>query len=252
MPAHSYISPISLLNIPPPTVEQTMECPICADSMEGHNRHSLAPCQHQFHAGCIIQWFRDGNSSCPLCRQHHFVFREQVNGRAIYDKLTNFEKTAFRKYIKTKKPNRIVVLLFQKYLNAEKERAAWRKELKTFKKTNKDMIKQYEKLRNKRWPLNSKMRRIVHSLHSIPIVPFVVHIRRNERARRAPNAAAEEQSVPEAEVEQPEVEDPQLPSTLENLLQDVDVSDSDSPSDSESDISTSDSSSFSEDEDEDD
>ena len=43
-------------------------CPICKEADFLDAQHSL-PCGHSFHAGCIIRWFRTGNTACPLCRE---------------------------------------------------------------------------------------------------------------------------------------------------------------------------------------
>ena len=41
-------------------------CSICIDPMDSHS-HMLR-CGHLFHAPCIIEWFRCGEGTCPLCR----------------------------------------------------------------------------------------------------------------------------------------------------------------------------------------
>jgi len=42
-------------------------CAICRDSfVVGDSVHKL-PCNHEFHAGCILLWLK-GNNTCPICR----------------------------------------------------------------------------------------------------------------------------------------------------------------------------------------
>jgi hypothetical protein len=42
------------------------KCVICMEEIQ-ENLFKLPECQHGFHSNCIIHWFRQGNSSCPLC-----------------------------------------------------------------------------------------------------------------------------------------------------------------------------------------
>lgn len=42
------------------------QCSICAGTMEGDM--TTLECRHTFHVGCVIQWFRFHNQSCPNCR----------------------------------------------------------------------------------------------------------------------------------------------------------------------------------------
>jgi hypothetical protein len=42
-------------------------CVVCQESIDETGSHTLS-CNHSFHAGCIVCWFRRGESSCPVCR----------------------------------------------------------------------------------------------------------------------------------------------------------------------------------------
>lgn len=44
-----------------------MECSICTESLDDGSMHALS-CGHAFHVACICNWFRQGNPSCPNCR----------------------------------------------------------------------------------------------------------------------------------------------------------------------------------------
>jgi uncharacterized Zn finger protein (UPF0148 family) len=48
-------------------------CAICHGDVE--DGHELQ-CGHKFHSACIIQWFRNGNASCPMCRD----VRQELTG----------------------------------------------------------------------------------------------------------------------------------------------------------------------------
>jgi hypothetical protein len=41
-------------------------CSICTDELSEGT--TTLECGHSFHVGCIIQWFRLNNTTCPLCR----------------------------------------------------------------------------------------------------------------------------------------------------------------------------------------
>mmetsp|Transcript_14174 Transcript_14174/g.24248 ORF Transcript_14174/g.24248 Transcript_14174/m.24248 type:complete len:278 (+) Transcript_14174:206-1039(+) len=52
-------------------------CVICLDDLVlNHHKvkHArLVSCQHAFHAGCILDWLKHENSSCPVCRRTVFA-----------------------------------------------------------------------------------------------------------------------------------------------------------------------------------
>ena len=44
-------------------------CSICLDTIEDESSlYKLMPCQHDFHADCIVNWFRKKEDACPSCR----------------------------------------------------------------------------------------------------------------------------------------------------------------------------------------
>ena len=43
-------------------------CVICLSQL-GEDDYSL-DCNHKYHTKCIIEWFRKGNSTCPLCNDN--------------------------------------------------------------------------------------------------------------------------------------------------------------------------------------
>lgn len=52
-----------------------VDCAICMNSITAANEieiftshYTLPECGHIFHTNCIISWFRQGSSICPMCR----------------------------------------------------------------------------------------------------------------------------------------------------------------------------------------
>ena len=41
-------------------------CSICHDAIEDASYQ--LPCGHEFHAPCLVPWFRTGHRDCPMCR----------------------------------------------------------------------------------------------------------------------------------------------------------------------------------------
>lgn len=53
------------------------ECCICLSQYEdGVDLHTL-PCNHHFHANCIVKWLKM-NATCPLCKYNILKGNEQV------------------------------------------------------------------------------------------------------------------------------------------------------------------------------
>ena len=47
------------------------ECAICLNSIIARSERNTRtlPCSHKFHTACINRWKRQGNYTCPICRQ---------------------------------------------------------------------------------------------------------------------------------------------------------------------------------------
>ena len=47
-------------------------CAICLDTIDDNDTtnlgYNLPECNCKFHVGCIIHWFRQGQTTCPNCR----------------------------------------------------------------------------------------------------------------------------------------------------------------------------------------
>ena len=45
-----------------------MDCAICQETCFEYGPTHKLECGHEFHANCIVSWFRSGQKSCPICR----------------------------------------------------------------------------------------------------------------------------------------------------------------------------------------
>lgn len=47
----------------------TIICAVCQEAITSTDSSHALPCGHSFHVGCIVDWFRQGESNiCPVCR----------------------------------------------------------------------------------------------------------------------------------------------------------------------------------------
>ena len=125
-------------------------CSICCDTAQ-NTFHEL-PCGHAFHADCIIQWFRSGGPTCPLCRNEDaptlnlFTARQ----RAVY----------LRRVSKARDAPRALKKMVNRLKQAEEKVKEKRKELVEFKKLHKNKLKTLSRLRSNKWRADSHVRSI--------------------------------------------------------------------------------------------
>ncbi len=50
------------------TTEEGHDCPICLDKLESNEYYRKLPCSHLYHKKCIDKWFKENNTTCPVCR----------------------------------------------------------------------------------------------------------------------------------------------------------------------------------------
>ncbi|CAF1043464.1 unnamed protein product [Brachionus calyciflorus] len=48
--------------------DKSLDCSICLESFNYDDKLKVLPCNHKYHAECIIQWV-EKNPSCPQCRR---------------------------------------------------------------------------------------------------------------------------------------------------------------------------------------
>ena len=110
----------------------------------------LPECGHsQFHANCIMQWFRGGNSKCPLCND----VGTGVNDRAMYG---NEKIKIAKRYFRKGETDDVTSTLIRKLLIQEKKLADVKKLISEHKKSVgifSVLISRQRYLYSKRWKL---------------------------------------------------------------------------------------------------
>ena len=73
--------------------EDETSCSICLDPTESTN-HTLE-CGHRFHVDCIVNWFRSGQNTCPLCRDA--TCRHRLNWLSVQERSKILRRRSRRK-----------------------------------------------------------------------------------------------------------------------------------------------------------
>ena len=134
-------------------------CSICYEPLENDesiNKIYSLECKHKFHTDCIMKWFRNKNSSCPLCNDSiNYILNHTDKIIAIND---------IKKLGRTKNcPTKIKQILLKLKKNKIKQTET-QLEFKNFKNKYKNELKQYSKLKSDRWKFSRKKRQIEREL----------------------------------------------------------------------------------------
>ena len=147
-------------------------CSICFNEMCTET-HELE-CGHCFHTSCIVEWFRQGSSQCPLCR-------DEPEPSELLDGFTLRERAKQLRIISRRKnaPNELkrMVLRIQKI---EKDITSYRQEKKKIKSKHKDIFTKHRQLDSKIWSHErkrlSKLRQLgAYNTFLYPLPHLIVH-----------------------------------------------------------------------------
>ena len=132
-------------------------CSICLEKME-NNKYKIPECKHEFHNECLLTYFRvSNNTSCPLCRN----IRQSSNLKTILD------------YSRRKNANKKIVNEVKKYKKFKILEKEFSEELKTFKKTHKEILDKRKKLLDKKWNYGRKVRKMKFKLMNMIALPLI-------------------------------------------------------------------------------
>ena len=132
-------------------------CSICLEKME-NNKYKIPECKHEFHNECLLTYFRvSNNTSCPLCRN----IRQSSNLKTILD------------YSRRKNANKKIVNEVKKYKKFKILEKEFSEELKTFKKTHKEILDKRKKLLDKKWNYGRKVRTMKFKLMNMIALPLI-------------------------------------------------------------------------------
>lgn len=168
-------------------------CCICQDIVDnGQQVYELPECNHIFHTNCIITWFRNQNTGCPLCanpginnkneklsRRHYGYFGGWVSAQRM------METTRYKRIVKIITKDDCPKDLKKLYINLMKkidEFKIIKKNYQKFKTTTKNelaygaAIKQTEQQLRKVRSMGLKISKQVQEVIEYPIVPLIIPI----------------------------------------------------------------------------
>lgn len=128
--------------------------------MEANATTKLEECNHEFHAQCIVKWFRSKHTTCPQCRGKPNTHLSKPCAKARFQEL----KRQVRRKSAPKLLKRHFAQLKKLKDNAKKRKSEWNAMRKEVKKLRQNpQIKEYLKKVNacrpyKWWTLDRKVR----------------------------------------------------------------------------------------------
>ena len=152
---------------------EDLKCMICMENLDNENYktngcYTIEKCGHTFHTDCIFRWFftqEGSNGNCPLCR-----FNPKDMFRNDYlAKVTTMRKLSLRKSSPPDLKN-----LGQNLRNSENKYKDATRELKKFKKENKNLLNKYLELNKNIISSRNNIYKCRDELVSFPILrlPF--------------------------------------------------------------------------------
>jgi len=162
-------------------------CPICRGALTGAF-HKLPECNHEFHTECVMQWFRSGHESCPLCRGRgvngQSATRDYYRWDASSDRLGMMRRMA-------RKRNAPPVLrrAWNKLRDLERENREINREYGKVQKRLRRIptYKRFQQLRRRRWKMLDRIRQSKNRLTYMNIEPLIVVQRHDQEEIRPVN-----------------------------------------------------------------
>lgn len=135
-------------------------CSICYENLDDQSSYTLE-CNHKYHTKCIMKWFRNLNSKCPLCNDEKL----DTSNMSYQVKLETISE--IKKFGKRKKCPKNIKDQIKNISKLKSEYRNWKQEFSEFKKDNNELLKKYDKMVIKRYNFERKIRQADHKLLSI-------------------------------------------------------------------------------------
>ena len=130
-------------------------CPICLDTVD--NAHRLE-CGHAFHAACLISWLRQGNLSCPCCRDNLHQPEESLPIMSVRVRASHIRRTVARRATAPADLKRLVSRLREAeaaHRQTIQDRAEYRRAHRETLKRSETLRMKILNARRRVWKLNS-------------------------------------------------------------------------------------------------
>jgi hypothetical protein len=140
------------------------ECVICLSILEDESLNGvyiIPECKHKFHSDCLMNWFRQGQSGCPLCRS-------KPDNMSYMDRKAKL--SFLRKYALRKEAPELLRSLAKNVREQEKVVNNCKKELRSEINENKDIIKTLRKKKSDSWKERRKLSKYIDTLVGFPIL----------------------------------------------------------------------------------
>ena len=145
-------------------------CAICLCEMtDDESIYTIPECNHKFHTNCALQWYRQTNqTNCPLCRSNpDDIFGINMGSR-------NGRISLWKRLGRRKSCPKEVRKALDKLKRAKEMSIIASKEITEFKRTHKELMKIFNKLRNNKW---NKWRGITRAERELDALPTLILIR---------------------------------------------------------------------------
>ena len=127
--------------------------------------HVLSGCSHAFHVGCIVEWFRQGHSNCPLCRTDPEFCSPYERARAV------------RAFARRRSAPADLVRQVKRIRTAEERSRDASRSLRAHLRDHRDAIQTYRKLlrseRSWRWKARVLLRGLANYAHPALRIPLL-------------------------------------------------------------------------------
>jgi hypothetical protein len=164
--------------------EEVDRCIVCLESLDSETQYKLPECNHAFHQNCIMHWFREGNSKCPLCNNLGINNVPQPTStiRTRWYARDKYKFKIIRQYSRRKDAPVFLKKSIQKLKDMEnnlKETAAELREHKNKTGVFKELRKKHGKLKSKKWRLHKRIFNMKIGIANINIVPLIIAKKQN-------------------------------------------------------------------------